>query len=194
MTDISSPTGQPDDGSAVPPNAGFGGYSSSSPAAPASPAAPTPASAPEPAAAPPSSQPPVAPPAAYGAAPTGYAAGAGPIGQIRPTGKCVLLMIVTLGIYGWFWYFNVFKEMQQHRNGQGLGGGLALVLAIFVGVVMPFLTAGEVGGLYESRGQAKPVSAVTGCWIFLPLVGSIVWFVKTNGALNEYWTALGATA
>ena len=57
---------------------------------------------------------------------------------------------------------------------------------------MPFLTSNEVGGLYERRGQAKPVSAITGVWILLPLIGAIVWFVKTNGALNSYWRSVGA--
>jgi len=44
----------------------------------------------------------------------------------------------------------------------------------------------------ERRGQAKPVSAATGAWIILPLIGSIIWFVKTNGALNDYWRSVGA--
>jgi hypothetical protein len=85
--------------------------------------------------------------------------------------------------------------MRRH-SGVGLGGGVALILAIFVGIVMPFLTPSEVGGLYERRGQARPVSAATGLWALLLgwffLVGLIVWFVKTNGALNAYWRSLGA--
>jgi hypothetical protein len=130
------------------------------------------------------------PPPPYGYAPVAY--GPGPIGQVRGTGVSILLFIVTFGIYGWFWYYGVHDEMNRHRHGQGLGGVLALLLAIFINIVMPFLTADEVGKLYEARGQAKPVSAITGCWIFLPLVGGIVWFVKTNGALNSYWQSLGA--
>jgi hypothetical protein len=135
------------------------------------------------------------PPPPGGAPPYGYAPvayGPGPVGRIRSTGMSIFLFIITLGIYGWFWYYGVHDEMKRHRNGQGLGGGIALLLAIFVGFVMPFLTADEVGKLYEARGQAKPVSAVTGVWIFLPLIGSIVWFVKTSGALNDYWRSLGA--
>jgi hypothetical protein len=133
------------------------------------------------------------PPAGYG----GYVPAApGPIGQVRGTGISILLAIVTLGIYPIFWYYAVHNEMQRHRNGQGLGGGLALVLAFFVGIVMPYITADEVGKLYEARGQAKPVSALTGLWyfpgIFLLFIGPIVWFVKTNGALNDYWKSLGA--
>lgn len=137
---------------------------------------------------PPHSAVPAAP--AYGGVPT-----VAPIGQIRSTGTCVLLTIVTLGFYTWYWFYKTHDEMKQH-SGTGLGGGVALILAIFVGFVMPFLTSNEVGGLYERRGQAKPVSASTGLWYLLLgwffFVGAIVWFVKTNGALNDYWRSVGA--
>ena len=121
----------------------------------------------------------------------------GPIGKVRSTGTCVLLTIVTLGFYTWYWYYKTHDEMKQH-TGNGIGGPIALILAILVGIVMPFLTPNEVGGLYERKGQPKPVGATTGLWYLLLgwffLVGAIVWFVKTNGALNEYWKSQGATA
>jgi len=104
-------------------------------------------------------------------------------------------MIVTLGIYGLFWYFKTHEEMKRH-SGQGIGGVVALLLAIFVGIVMPFLNSNEVGHLYERRGEKPPVTALTGLWALLLgwffFVGVIVWFVKTNGALNAYWRSLGA--
>ena len=102
---------------------------------------------------------------------------------------------MTLGIYPLYWYFVTHDELKRH-SGTGLGGGLALLLAFFVGIAMPYITSSEVGALYERRGQQPPVSGVTGLWyfpgIFLFLVGPIVWFVKTNGALNDYWRSLGA--
>jgi Domain of unknown function (DUF4234) len=113
------------------------------------------------------------------------------VGQIRPTGTCILLYVVTLGIYGWVWYYKVHDEMRNHAR-DGLGGGVALLLAILVGFVMPFLTASEIGGLYRKNGWLAPVEGVTGCWIFLPIAGPIVWFVKTNDAINAYWRAYGA--
>jgi uncharacterized protein DUF4234 len=126
-----------------------------------------------------------------------YGPGDGPIGTVRSTGTCVLLTIVTLGFYTWYWYYKTHDEMKQH-TGNGLGGGVALLLAIFISIVMPFLSSNEVGGLYERKGQPKPVSAATGLWFLLLgwffFVGAIVWFVKTNGALNEYWKSQGATA
>src|ERR1044072_968162 len=122
--------------------------------------------------------------------------GQAPIGQIRSTGTCILLMIVTLGIYGLFWWFKTHDEMKRH-SGTGLGGPLALVIAFFFGIVMPFITSNEVAGLYQRAGKPAPVSAMTGLWYFpgaIIIVGPIVWFVKTNGAINDYWRSLGATA
>ena len=119
-----------------------------------------------------------------------------PVGKVRSAVTVILLSIVTLGIYSLYWQYKVFQEMKDY-SGQGVGGVIALIIAIFVGIVNAFLLPYEVGGLYEARGQQKPVSAATGLWYFpgiLILVGPIIWFVKTNGALNEYWQSLGAPA
>jgi len=118
-----------------------------------------------------------------------------PVGQVRETGMCFLLMIVTLGFYSFYWYFKTHDEMKRH-TGAGIGGGIALLLAIVVGIVMPFLSSNEVGQLYSRRGRKPPVTAITGLWVVLLgwflFVGLIIWFVKTNRALNEYWQSLGA--
>ncbi|PRY39404.1 uncharacterized protein DUF4234 [Geodermatophilus tzadiensis] len=119
---------------------------------------------------------------------------AGPVGRVRGTGVAILLMIVTFGIYGLVWTYSVHEEMRRH-TGQGLGGGLALLITIVFGVASPFVASSEVGNLYERMGRAKPVSGATGLWSFpgfLILVGPLVWFVRTNGALNAYWRSLGA--
>jgi len=120
---------------------------------------------------------------------------AGPVGKIRGTGACVLLTIVTLGFYSLYWFYKTHDEMKRH-SGQGIGGGIALILAIFVGFVVPLISSAEVGGLYERKGQPRPVSGATGLWYLLLgwffFVGAIVWFVKTNGALNAYWRSQGA--
>lgn len=117
----------------------------------------------------------------------------GPIGEVRDTGRCILLTIVTLGIYAFVWYYRSFEDMKRH-TGQGIGG-LAAVLMIIPGflllyippLILPFLCSSEVGKLYERRGAPAPVGGVTGCWMFLPLVGGIIWWLKTHQALNEYW-------
>lgn len=123
-----------------------------------------------------------------------YARPNGPIGQIRGTGLQILLFVVTLGIWSFVYYYQTHEEMKRH-SGEGLGGVLALVLSFFVGIVSPFLHSSEVGRLYERTGRPAPVSGVTGLWFFpgvFILVGPIIWFVKSNGALNEYWRSVGA--
>ena len=123
-----------------------------------------------------------------------YAQPNGPIGQMRSTGVQILLFFVTLGIWSFVYYYQTHEEMKRH-SGEGLGGVLALVLSLFVGIVSPFLLSSEVGRLYERTGRPKPVSGVTALGFFpgmFLLVGPIIWFVKTNGALNNYWRSVGA--
>jgi hypothetical protein len=122
-----------------------------------------------------------------------------PLGKIREAGPCVALFICTLGLYSLVWYYKTFTEMKRH-SGQGIGGVWA-ILMIIPGVillyipplVLPFLCAGEVGKLYERRGAQPPVGAQTGVWIFLPLAGGIIWWLKVQNALNEYWARSGQT-
>ncbi|MBC7595742.1 MAG: DUF4234 domain-containing protein [Kineosporiaceae bacterium] len=119
---------------------------------------------------------------------------AGPLGKVRGTGVCILLAFVTLGIYPIVWYFQTHTEMKRHSN-NGIGGGVALLLSIFIGIVMPYLTSSEVGNLYRNKGMNTPVSGATGLWYFpgmFIVVGPLVWFIKTNGALNGYWRSQGA--
>lgn len=119
---------------------------------------------------------------------------AGEPGQVRTTALQMLLFTVTFGIWGYVYAFQTHDEMRRH-TGHGLGGVLALLVAVFFWAVSPFLLSHEVGRLYERRGLRSPVSALTGLWFFpgiLLLIGPVVWFVLTNRALNGYWRGLGA--
>jgi len=119
----------------------------------------------------------------------------GPLGKVRSTWAVIGLSLITFGIYGLYYYFATHEEMKQH-SGQGVGGAIGLVLALFTfGLVTPFLLPNEVGNLYARQGRPRPVTAVTGLWVLLGsfiLIGPLVWLVKTNGALNAYWRSLGA--
>jgi hypothetical protein len=120
----------------------------------------------------------------------------GPLGKIRGTGVCILLFFVTFGIYSLYWNYAIHDEMKRH-TGQGIGGLVALLLALFIGIANPYINSSEVGDLYERDGRQKPVSAATGLWYFpgiLIIVGPIIWFVKTNGALNDFWASKGQHA
>lgn len=118
-------------------------------------------------------------------------AGARPLGKPRGWVVVLLLTLVTLGIYGLVWQYKTFQEMQDY-SGNGIGGVVGLILAIFINPVNWFLLPNEVGNLYERSRQQRPVSAITGLWNLIPLIGTIIWVVKVQGALNRYWESKGA--
>ena len=116
----------------------------------------------------------------------------GVLGKPRHPWVVVVFTIITLGIYGLYWQYASFQEMNDY-SGQGIGGVVGLLLAIFIGIVNIFVLPAEIGNLYFREGIARPVSAVTGFWIFLPIVGWLVWVVKCQRRLNEFWVTHGAT-
>jgi uncharacterized protein DUF4234 len=120
----------------------------------------------------------------------------GPLGQPRGIGFGILLFIVTLGFYGWYWAFKTHEEIKQ-RSGEGVGGVLGLVIWIVAGFVSAFLIPSEIGKMYAKDGQEPPVNGWTGLWLIpgaLLIIPAIIWFVKVQTALNNYWTAKGAIA
>jgi hypothetical protein len=114
-----------------------------------------------------------------------------PVGVRRNVVVVIVLSIATLGIYSLIWQYKSFKEMKAF-SGDGIGGGIGLVLAIFVGIVNVFLLPNEVGDLYAKGGQPRPVSALTGFWVLIPLVGTFVWIAKVQGSLNRFWEHQGS--
>jgi len=113
----------------------------------------------------------------------------GPIGKRRGIGFGILLFIVTLGIYGWYWAFKTQEELRQ-RTGEGLGGVVGLVIWILLNPVSAFVIPSEIGKMYAKDGRQPPVSGWTGLWLFpfgFLIVTAIIWFVKVQSALNDYW-------
>ena len=105
----------------------------------------------------------------------------------------ILLAIVTLGVWTWFWSYRTASDLKSY-NGDGLGGGITLVLAIFVNPVVWFTIPNEVEKAYQRDRRESPVSALWGLWFLLPIVGSFIWYIKMQGVINEFWASKGAAA
>ena len=120
----------------------------------------------------------------------------GPLGNRRGVGFGILMFIVTLGFYGLYWAYKTQEEVKQH-SGQGIGGVLGLVIWILLNPVSAFVIPSEIGAMYRKDGRESPVTGWTGLWLFpfgFLIVTAIVWFVKVQGALNDYWEAKGVPA
>jgi hypothetical protein len=144
----------------------------------------------------PDAVPPPPPGPGFGAAPGGMpgaAGGRGPIGKQRPIGMSLLLIFVTCGIWFLLLIYQNHEEMKQY-NGQGLGGGLALVIAVVFGLASPFLMNSEIEKLHAMDGEQSPVKVADAAWILIPIVGIFIWFPKAQGALNDFWGRRGAPA
>jgi len=112
----------------------------------------------------------------------------GPKGKPRSIGTSILLAIVTLGIYAFVWTWKTQNEIKNHA-GIGVGGPLGFLIFFLVSPVTYFLIAHDVEQMLGRTGRPSRVHTVTGFWFLLPLVGSIVWFVKVQGQLNDYWNS-----
>ena len=146
---------------------------------------------------PPAGDPPPPPPPA--AAPADRVSGFGPTGVVPPrvggpfysVGLVILLMIVTLGIWGFFWTWRTNEDLKKY-NGDGLGGWISVIIHFFVNIVLWFTIPNEVKNLYQREGRESPVSAIWGLWFLLPIVGAFVWYIKVQNALNDFWASKGA--
>jgi hypothetical protein len=105
----------------------------------------------------------------------------------------ILLEIVTCGIWGIFWTYRTNEDLKKY-NGDGLGGVLGVVIYLLLAVVLMFTIPDEIKKMYERDGRESPVSALWGLWFLLPIIGNIIWYVKVQSSLNEFWVSKGAAA
>jgi uncharacterized protein DUF4234 len=127
-------------------------------------------------------------------APAEAAQARGEPGHTRSIGLSILYTIITLGIYAVVWVYKTHKEIKRY-SGNGVGGVIGLVIYLVISPVTYFVIPSEVRSMYEDLdGGTSPVRGITGLWLLLPLLGSIIWFVKVQGALNRYWESKGVAA
>ncbi len=106
------------------------------------------------------------------------------VGRHRNPWAVILWSILTLGIYLLYWIYITFAEVKA-RRGQGTSGIVGLLLALIP--VSIFLLPSHVGDMYAEAGKTKPITGYAGLWALIPLIGGIVWLLKVQGRLNEFW-------
>jgi hypothetical protein len=107
------------------------------------------------------------------------------------TGLVILLSIVTFSVWTYLWTWRTSEDLKRY-NGDGLGGVLGVVIYLLLTVVLMFTIPNEIDKMYQRDGRQSPVSAVWGLWFLLPLIGNIVWYVRVQRSLNEFWLSKGS--
>jgi hypothetical protein len=142
---------------------------------------------------PPDAVPPPPPPSLDAAMQTTAFVGmAGPLGKRRSPGLIVVLTLVTCGIWGLVWSFQTGDEVKQHTR-EGLGGVVYLIITFLLAPLTMFLLASEVENMYRREGKEPPITTIWGLWFLLPIIGNLIWYLRIQRALNDYWTDHGQT-
>jgi hypothetical protein len=116
----------------------------------------------------------------------------GPIGKPRSVPLTILVTIVTFGIWMFVWSYWNGDELQKYR-GNGLGGVLYVLFTFLFYPVTMFVMGSEVEQMYKEAGEQPKITALWGLWFLLPLIGQIIWYVRMQNAVNEFWQARGGT-
>ena len=103
----------------------------------------------------------------------------------------ILLYFVTCGIWGLLWTYRTSEDLKKY-NGEGLGGVLGVVLYLLLFPVLMFTIPDEIQKAFQRDGRESPVSPLLGLWFLLPIIGNIIWYLKVQSALNEFWISKGA--
>jgi hypothetical protein len=116
----------------------------------------------------------------------------GGIGKPRSVFMVLVLTVVTFGIWTIVWSYQNGEELKRHTS-TGLGGIAYLFITLLISPVTMFLMASEVEQMYRRKGMQPPITTIWGLWFLLPLIGNLIWYVRIQHALNDYWTSEGST-
>lgn len=115
-----------------------------------------------------------------------------PLGKVRSPWVVIGLTLITFGIYGVYWWYVVFDEVHEYRYRRGPSGVLALILCFLFSIVLPFLFGDAVENAERETGRQTTISALTGCWILIPLLGWFIFVVRAQTTINKLWDPFSA--
>ncbi len=108
--------------------------------------------------------------------------------QKRELATCIILTIVTCGIYGIYWFFCIHNDTVTASGEQDTSAGMAFLLSIVTCGIYSFYWLYKRGQLidkaYQNRGQQSSDKGVL--YLILGVVGlSIIAYVLMQMELNK---------
>ena len=111
----------------------------------------------------------------------------------RSIGVCILLSIVTCGIYGLYWFICLTDESNAVAGEQGTSGGMALLLSIVTCGIYYFYWSYKLG---EKMDKARTYNNVAPgslgiVFLLLSIFGlGIITYTLAQNEINKYATVL----
>ena len=102
----------------------------------------------------------------------------------RSMAAVIIFPVITLGIYALYWAFQVGKELKEY-NDSGMGEIFNLVLMLFLPIVPIFTMPNDVANAFKKENKDAEMTALTGLWILLPIIGLFIWIARVQDRLNR---------
>jgi hypothetical protein len=105
-------------------------------------------------------------------------------------------VLITLGIYGFYWYYKVNEEIKRYTGDQTISPSRSLLAVIpgFLLIVPPFIayynTANHIVRMQEQRGLASQISPA-----LVVILGLVIWIgmaAYVQEHLNRVWDSAAA--
>jgi hypothetical protein len=106
------------------------------------------------------------------------------------------LVLITLGIYGFYWYYKVNEEIKRYTGDQTISPSRSLLAVIpgFLLIVPPFIayynTANHIVRMQEQRGLPSQISPA-----LVVILGLVIWIgmaAYVQEHLNRVWDSAAA--
>ena len=107
--------------------------------------------------------------------------------QERNIALCIILSLVTCGIYGLFWFVCLTEDTNAAANEEGTSGVLALVLTIVTCGIYGLYWAYKRGELLDKAKVNRGMPASNGgvLYLILYIFGGIIAYALIQNELNK---------
>lgn len=107
--------------------------------------------------------------------------------QQRNIGLCIVLSLITCGIYGMYWFVCLTEDTNTVANEEGTSGVLALILAIITCQIYGFYWAYKCGEKLDKARMDRGLPASNGgvLYLILYILGGIIAYALIQNELNK---------
>ena len=110
--------------------------------------------------------------------------------QPKNVGLCIVLTIVTCGIYGIYWYYCLHEDMQAVcGNPMNVGGGMVILLTIVTCGIYGLYWCYQMGRALDAA-RGTPQGSLGILYLILSILGlNIVAWALMQNELNQFTVA-----